>query len=112
MEDDVVLCSGYKEQLAKIEPHFKDKDILYHGYTMYNTNRSKNNDKYDYTLVTHESDVTVCALASDFYIGGTFGYSINKKGAQKMIDYIHKNGIRHGIDYLMKIMKILPKDCL
>ena len=104
MEDDVILCSGYKEQLAKLDTHFKSKDILYHGYTMYNTNRSKNNEKYDYTLVTHETDVTVCELATDFYIGGTFGYSINKKGAQKMIDYIHKNGIRHGIDYLMKIM--------
>jgi GR25 family glycosyltransferase involved in LPS biosynthesis len=107
MEDDVILCSGYKEQLAKLDTHFKCKDILYHGYTMYNTNRSKNNEKYDYTLVTHESDVTVCELATDFYIGGMFGYSINKKGAQKMIDYIHKNGIRHGIDYLMKIMNTI-----
>ena len=104
MEDDVILCSGYKEQLAKLDTHFKDKDILYHGYTMYNTNRSKNKEKYDYSLVTHDTDVTVCDLATDFYIGGIFGYSINKKGAQKMIDYIHKNGIRHGIDYLMKIV--------
>jgi GR25 family glycosyltransferase involved in LPS biosynthesis len=104
MEDDVILCSGYKEQLAKLDTHFKDKDILYHGYRMYNTNRSKNKEKYDYSLVTHDTDVTVCDLATDFYIGGIFGYSINKKGAQKMIDYIHKNGIRHGIDYLMKIV--------
>ena len=107
MEDDVILCSGYKEQIAKLDTHFKNKDILYHGYTMYNTNRSKNNEKYDYTLVTHETGVIVCGLATDFYIGGMFGYSINKKGAQKMIDYIHKNGIRHGIDYLMKIMNTI-----
>lgn len=104
MEDDVILCDGYKVQLAKLDSHLKNKDILYHGYTMYNINRSNNKDKYDYSLVTPETDVSVCTLTTDFYIGGIFGYSINKKGAQKMIDYIHKNGIRHGIDYLMKIV--------
>jgi GR25 family glycosyltransferase involved in LPS biosynthesis len=104
MEDDVILCSGYKEQLAKLETHIKDKDILYHGYTMYNTNRSKNKEKYDYSLVTRDTDVTVCELDTNFYVGGTFGYSITKNGAQKMIDYIHKNGIKHGIDYVMKIV--------
>jgi hypothetical protein len=38
------------------------------------------------------------------YVGGTFAYSINRTGAKKMIDYIEKNGIKHGIDYLFKII--------
>jgi GR25 family glycosyltransferase involved in LPS biosynthesis len=109
MEDDVILCSGYKEQLAKLNTHFKNKDILYHGYTMYKSNRLNNKDKYDYSLVTCDTDVTVCDIATNLYVGGTFGYSINKKGAQKMIDYIHKNGIKHGIDYLMKIANTVER---
>jgi GR25 family glycosyltransferase involved in LPS biosynthesis len=109
MEDDVILCNGYKEQLAKLACHFKNKDILYHGYTMYKSNRSNNKDKYDYSLVTHDTDVTIYALATEFYVGGTFGYSINKKGAQKMVDYIHKNGIKYGIDYLMKIANTVER---
>ena len=32
-----------------------------------------------------------------------FMYSINKVGAAKLLAYIQQNGIKHGIDYLMKI---------
>ena len=54
MEDDVILCDGYKEQISKLENDFKNKDILYHGYTMYKNNRIVNKDKYDYGLVNNE----------------------------------------------------------
>lgn len=42
-------------------------------------------------------------LNKDLYVGGTFMYSINKVGAKKLLEYIDKNGINHGIDYQIKI---------
>jgi hypothetical protein len=51
-------------------------------------------------------------LNKDFYIGGTFMYSINKIGAKKLLDYIDKNGINHGIDYQIKITnELLCYEC-
>ena len=115
MEDDAILCDGYKEHISSIDSHFKEKDILYHGYTMFNKNREMNKDIYDYD---HDHDsmnnntpktVSIRPLNKSIYIGGIFGYSINKSGAQKLVDYIHKNGIKHGIDYVMKVVNTL--DC-
>jgi GR25 family glycosyltransferase involved in LPS biosynthesis len=107
MEDDVILCNGYKKQISGIESNFKDKDILYHGYTMFKKNRENNKDTYDYGLVNDQMQVSVYPLSKGLHIGGTFGYSINKNGARKMVEYIHKNGIKHGIDYVMKIVNTL-----
>ena len=107
MEDDVVLCDGYKEQISSMEKHFKEKDILYHGYTMFKKNIESNKDTYDYGLVNGKTKVSICPLSKDLHIGGTFGYSINKNGARKMVEYIHTNGIKHGIDYVMKIVNTL-----
>ena len=109
MEDDVILCNGYKEQISKLESQLKDKDILYHGYTMYKKNRIVNKDKYDYGLVNDKMQVSVNPLTTELYVGGTFGYSITKKGAKKMIDYIHEHGIKHGIDYVMKIVNNIER---
>lgn len=33
-----------------------------------------------------------------------FCYTINKLGAFKLLNYINQNGIKHGIDYLIKII--------
>ena len=40
---------------------------------------------------------------SDLYIGGFFGYIVSKNFADKMRKYINTNGVKHGIDYLIKI---------
>jgi len=109
MEDDIILCDGYKEQILKLEEDFKSKDILFHGYTMYKESRLNNKDKYDYSNVNDKTDICIHPLITSLYVGGTFGYSINKTGAKKMIDYIHENGIKHGIDYVMKIVSTVDK---
>ena len=76
---------------------------------MYKNNRIVNKDKYDYGLVNDKMQVSVHPLTTELYVGGTFGYSITKKGAKKMIDYIHKHGIKHGIDYVMKIVNTIER---
>ena len=100
MEDDFVLCSNFKKQLETLKSNneFATREVLFLGYHMFEKNRN-----YDvYNLVSDKVDVT--ELNKDFYIGGTFAYSINKNGAKKIIDYIDKHGINHGIDYQIKII--------
>ena len=127
IEDDTILCDGFKEYISKFDNDFKEKDILYCGYTMFKNNRENTKDIYDYDIVKNKIDsgrdssssdqgqnpsyipISICPLNRNFHIGGTFGYTINKCGATKLVDYIHKNGIKHGIDYIMKIINTL--DC-
>lgn len=113
MEDDVILCENYKNHIQKLEGQFKEKDILYHGYTMFKKNRETTKNIYDYSEVKNELSgeftISICPFNRNFHIGGTFGYSINKTGARKLVDFIHKNGIKHGIDYVMKVVNSL--DC-
>lgn len=99
MEDDFVLCSNFKKQLDTLKSNneFAMREVLFFGYHMFEKNRN-----YDiYNMVSESIDIV--NLNKDFYIGGTFLYSINKTGAKKMLEYIYQNGINHGIDYQIKI---------
>jgi len=100
MEDDFVLCSTFKKHLETLKTNneFELREVLFLGYHMFEKNRD-----YDiYNLVSESVDVK--DLNKDLYIGGYFAYSINKVGAKKLLEYIDKNGINHGIDYLNKIL--------
>lgn len=99
MEDDFELCDNFKEKMDSLETHFKEKDVLFLGYHMFEIKRIP--VKYIYDVSS--PDTVVKPLNKDLYIGATFGYSINKTGAKKLVNYISENGIKHGIDYLMKI---------
>lgn len=48
-------------------------------------------------------DIKIEKLHKNLFIGGTHCYSINKNGAKKLLNFIETNGIKHGIDYVMKI---------
>jgi len=102
MEDDFSPCSHFKQKFMSLLPVFKEKEMLFMGYHMFEKNRSQVSDIY----VDDPSSeiIKVLPLNKKLYIGGTFMYSINKKGAQICVDYIQRYGIKHGIDYLMKIM--------
>ena len=93
MEDDVSIEPDFYERIKSIE--FKKYDILFLGYSMFSSIREKMEpvDKF-----------SIGRLSMSQYVGGTFAYSINRSGAKKMLDYIQKNGIKHGIDYLFKII--------
>ena len=88
MEDDITFCNDFKNKLNTI--NFNDKDLVFLGYHMFKKDRKGYSEELK-------------PLDKHLYIGGTFGYIINKTGAQKMIDFIEINGIKHGIDYLIKI---------
>lgn len=100
LEDDIELTKGFKRRAEEIQNDMKEKDVIFLSYSMFASKRKEVEDIYvDRGQPTH-----ITALNRELYIGGTFAYSINKNGAQKLIDYIEANGINHGIDYLLKMV--------
>lgn len=92
-EDDVELSSNFlfkfNHVIDIININKLDWDIIYLGYSTRSDIKysSKKIGIFNYDLVNN--------------IGGTFCYFISKRGANKFLEFIEKNGIRHGIDYLM-----------
>ena len=97
MEDDITLSNNFKISLEKLKDDFKNKDMLFLGYHMFDRYRAEFNDLYH----RDDDNIKLEPINLNIYIGGFFAYSINKCGAQKMMKYIEKNGIMHGIDYLI-----------
>ena len=103
-EDDITLSEYFNSNFNKakiyIENNLNTIDFLFLGYHTYNSN---NLDINSYSNDTF----SVIPCNRDSYLGGTFSYIITKNGAQKMLEYIKNNGIKHGIDYVIKINKNL-----
>jgi len=100
MEDDCTLSENFKENLEILKKEMEKKDVVFLGYSMFEKEREKVKKEYNCSTST----VKLATLNKSLYIGGFFCYLINKNGAKKMVKYIAKNGIKHGIDYLMKIV--------
>jgi len=99
-EDDIILSEYFNINFKKTKVYTENNltiiDFLFLGYHTYNSNNldinSYSNDSF-----------SVIPYNKNEYVGGFFSYIITKNGAQKMLTYIENNGIRHGIDYLLKI---------
>ena len=87
----------------KLKKIWASKEVTFLGYHMINVNREKYKNIYN----KESNDVIIESLNKDIYLGGTFNYTINKNGAKKLLDYIENNGIKHGIDFLMKIFLVI-----
>jgi GR25 family glycosyltransferase involved in LPS biosynthesis len=99
-EDDIQIEPEFADRLKKVQNEITDKtDILYLGLSTYDQNDPMKRATIENTLSS--------PLNKASYIGGFFGYIITRKGATTLLEYISKNGIRHGIDYLPKIMPTL-----
>ena len=99
LEDDVSVTPKFKEKFKSLNEAFRKVDYLFLGYSMFSANRESTAEMY----VKESSSLAIETLDKELYIGGFFAYSINRNGAKIMIDYIEKNGIKHGIDYVVKI---------
>jgi GR25 family glycosyltransferase involved in LPS biosynthesis len=98
-EDDITVTKELKTKLEKI----KVEDICFLGYHMFSKDR---NASYD-----EQNGFSIRPFQPHLYVGGTFGYYITKKGAQKLLDHIRTHGIKHGIDYVMKIAPLNHTEC-
>jgi len=95
MEDDANLCPHFGEKIQMVD-EFINHELLLLGYLMHSEQRMKVSDIYD-----KPGNPTIHPFNKSLCIGGTHCYSITKMGAYKLLDYISKNGIQNGIDYLM-----------
>ena len=55
----------------------------------------------DTSMASAQFDQEQIRLPADKFVGGTFGYTISKVGAAKILAWIEEYGLRHGIDYIM-----------
>ena len=95
MEDDIKLKPNWYEELYKNRTMLNTTDVVMLGYSMFGTVRDNVKSLYD-----NNDPIQVYNLDLDKYIGGFFCYSINKTGAQKILQSMSVTGIKHGIDYL------------
>ena len=99
-EDDIILSEYFNINFEKAKVYTKNNlntiDFLFLGYHTYNSNNLDINSYSNNTF-------SVIPYNKNEYVGGFFSYIITKNGARKMLEYIENNGIRHGIDYLLKI---------
>lgn len=96
-EDDFIPSNNIKMKLDTIRDEMENKELIFFGYHM--VDRERNKVKHIYNI---ESDNTnIDKLNVSLYIGATHAYSINKKGANILLNFVEKNGIKHGIDYIM-----------
>jgi GR25 family glycosyltransferase involved in LPS biosynthesis len=93
-EDDIKLCDEFKQKLNEAKCNLEGVDVLFLGYHVYN----KDKDEIHKCFNGSKKELD-CKL----YVGGTYGYIVTQSGAKKLLEYIEKNGIKHGIDYVMKI---------
>ena len=94
-EDDISVSNTFCSRLEKaLKDELTGVDILYLGYTVRDHHKAHIYQRQDTTVQT---DMGI-------YIGGFFGYVITKSGCSKLLEYIKLNGIKHGIDYLVKII--------
>ena len=97
-EDDITLSTNFKTQYEALLSEFTKSiqdNILFLGYSVRDEHKK---------LQTTNADKIISPLNLSIYIGGTFAYIISKSSAKSILDYIKVNGIKHGIDYLMKIV--------
>ena len=99
-EDDITLCNNFEfylnENIQYTINNINTLDILFTGFT-------KNKNLVDYDNWNND-EIHFLPFSRNLYsIGGTFGYIITKNGAIKIINSVETNGIKHGIDYFIKI---------
>jgi len=101
-EDDVEFVENYAWKLYSLLQKITfDWDILFLGHLMCYELQTSHRIESD-ELPKWESMTKYIIPTRSSYIG-TASYMISKRGASKLLDYINKNGVKHGIDYMIQL---------
>jgi GR25 family glycosyltransferase involved in LPS biosynthesis len=97
LEDDIDFVPEFEKKLlwCASQLHNTDWDMFYLGHHLWK--HCIDNEVYSKTLwpKIEQFDRAESLRRS---MGGTVGYMINKKGAEKLLDYINRTGMTNGID--------------
>lgn len=97
MEDDATFCSNFGEKINNLSSHFKNKELLFLGYLMY----SKCREKVSHLTDVEKEEIEIIPFESSLFIGGAHCYSVNKLGAQKIVNYIENFGMIRAVDWVL-----------
>ena len=104
LEDDISFIDDkFKERLNLANDAMKSNELMFLSYSMFDKVRNRYSEIYNLSLDKIQKQ-TYNPYRRDLYVGGTFMYSINKTGARKILNYIESHGVKHGIDYVIKII--------
>ena len=99
LEDDIEFVPNFCDKLKSVLEQDLDWDMIYLGHHLYPQFRNNQYTDKSKTPVLEKWDIKTSIQKS---MGGTFGYLITKKGAEKMLDYINRHGMSKGIDTMQQ----------
>jgi GR25 family glycosyltransferase involved in LPS biosynthesis/glycosyltransferase involved in cell wall biosynthesis/GT2 family glycosyltransferase len=95
LEDDVAFCPGFEGQLVEIcgelTREYPAFDVVLLGYFDW---RPQSQDDF----ATGFRPARLQPFDDARYLGGTFGYLLSRRGAEKLIAIAERDGIQNGID--------------
>ena len=97
LEDDIIVVPEFEKKFLYLFSLFdkKDWDIIYLGHHLYKEYKTDETyDKKIFPKIEKWDSKTSLKMS----MGGTGGYIINKKGAQKILEFINKHGMTNAID--------------
>lgn len=97
LEDDLEFAPDFREKFTHMYNKVRlfDWDIVYLGHHLFKDHITA--DSYDKTKMP-KIEKWSCQMSFSRSMGGTGGYVISKKGAQRMLDFINTTGMTNGID--------------
>ncbi len=95
LEDDVTLCPGFGGQLVELCGALEDRhpafDVLLLGCFDWHP---RPEDDFE----TSARAARLRRFEGERYIGGTFAYVVSRRGAQRLLAIVERDGIQNGID--------------
>ena len=100
LEDDVKFANDFPSKLENLKTKLNDRDwdVIMLGISLDRKHKLENQSKYE----NDSQEIKVVDIDYSVCVGGTFAYLINKAGANKLLEWIDKNGLKFPIDEIMK----------